>query len=281
MTMAPVSWLWLAVASCLLLVGCDPQPAPVMVAAAAQRREAPITGQGVGVAPDQRTIAYRHALTLEVEPKALEARWDRDRKSCADDKTFGCTVIEASFQSSGMGEGRPTARLVFRIAPEGVAEFAERIAAGVTLTARDTRATDMAATITDLTRRAEMLSTQRDRLLELEKRPSASIDDLVKISSELGRVQLQLEEIAGSRAKVAQQVEREEVSVLYQSTRGSVDRLGPINRALATFRQTLGESTGAAIHGVALALPWLPLAAILIALLYAVGRLLVRRRAGR
>lgn len=280
MTILRIRMFCLATAGCILVAGCE-KSTNETAAPAAMRGAAPIAGQAVGVPGDQRTIAYRHALTVEIDPGQLEARWARDRKACTDDKAFHCIILDASFQSSGMGAGRPTAHLTFRIAPEGVATFAGAITKDVALTASSLQATDMAASIEDLTRRGAMLGAYRDRLTELSKRTSASVDDLIKLSSELSHVQSQLEEIAGSRAKIAQQVELEQVAVQYLAIRGSGDRLAPITTALANFRQTLGESAGGAIRFVALVVPWLPFAALGIALLYGLVRLLPRRRSPR
>jgi hypothetical protein len=211
-------------------------------------------------------------------PNLIEERWDRDRKACSDDKQFGCTVLEADFRTAGIDPARPTARLVFRIAPEGIAPFTQQIAAGVVLAARNTQATDMAASIADLSRRTEMLTLHRDRLVELSKRSNATVDDLLKISSELGRTQSQLEEIAAERAKIGAQVEREHVTVFYGSAPETRGRFAAIDSALSNFLRTLAENTGAAIRFVAAAIPWIPVVAAGVALLYLGIRLLRRRR---
>src|SRR5262249_21596571 len=104
-----------AVLLAVFVSGCAKAASPVAELAfmAAEQRGAPATG---ATAVD-RTLAYEHHVTVELNESALSDRLDALRKACVDDAKRACTLLDVSRQDT---RGTITGRIRVRVPPSGV-----------------------------------------------------------------------------------------------------------------------------------------------------------------
>ncbi len=100
-----------------------------------------------------------------------------------------------------------------------------------------------------------MLTATRDKLLEIESRAVNDVDSLIKVASELTRVQSQLEQFHGYSASQQQRVDKHILTIQYTTTQ-SVSFLKPIFDAFSDFGSNLSEGIGDTVTAVAYLLPW-------------------------
>ena len=147
---------------------------------------------------------------------------------------------------------------------------------GAEITERSTQVEDLETSIMDTRSRTAMLTATRDKLLEIEGKAATDVESLIRIASELSRVQSELEQLAGRSAYQTQRVERQVLHIRL-STQGSRSFWAPIGDALADLVTTYRAVSVTRYRFLAYLLPWL---LIVYALLYFV-RVVWRRTRSR
>jgi hypothetical protein len=269
----------------LVLGGCNKSSSvPPVAPLAAVPRMAGVAPSPISDAAAARNakLAYTHDLQLEMPAASVKPRYDRAVDRCLKNAKLDCVVLNTNFSTGEQFSApRPTAMLTVRLAHDAVAPFEEDLLAPVAgeaagdaiLRSRSTVADDLTGAIEDVEQRQAQLTDYRDRLTELAKRPDVTVEDLIKIESEISSTQSQLEAITAQKKALDQRVDTESLSIYF----GPRDTLGdfsdPIVQAWHQASQVLGESTATALSFVVAALPWLPIAAIVLLLV----RLIFRR----
>jgi hypothetical protein len=267
---------WAGLAVLLALSGCDKSPSgPPTARMAADWAPAPPLA-----APDTTIqaakLAYRHDLQLEMPAANIAPRYERAVKDCQENAALNCVILNAAIRMGDRTEdASPSASLTVRLPHNAVAPFEAALLAPLpgeasgdaVVRSRTTTAEDLANAIADVDRRQAQLSDYRDRLGALAKRDDVTVEDLIKIESELANTQSQLDTIAAQKKNLAQRVDTEIVAVSLDSPDKLGNVSGPIVVAWHQAGRVLGESTAVALSFTVAALPWLPIVAIVLLLL--------------
>lgn len=226
-------------------------------------------------------IAYTHGLTLLMPAATVQVRYDAARTRCLTDPAH-CTLISSSLTTGDDGRGgAPEGRLTLRLA-HGAVEPAEaalrarlpgEAPGDPTVRARSTEAQDLTRTIADTDTRLHELTDYRARLEALTQRPDVRTDDLIKIASEIARVQSQIESATGTRTTLATRVQTEILSVVLDGRSALTGRFAPVVRVWDDSATILAQSTADALRFALEALPWLPVTLILLWVFVRIWRL--------
>ena len=235
---------FIAYVICILcLSGCTNANKEAQVAASPERM---IPRQEDG------TLAYEHHFIIEVEAKDLNEVVDSVTSACNADVSNVCKVLAASV-TTGEYAGA-TVRL--RIAPPGVDTILKLVGSLGTISHRETRVEDLAEPIADNEIRLSTLNGYLEKLRALEVKSEQDVDALIKVESEMSRVQSEVERITGLLEYDNKRIKTEiiELSFSTQELRGF---WSPIGGALSDFSTDLSEGVSSTISGTAYVLPWL------------------------
>ena len=196
-------------------------------------------------------LAYEHWVAVDTREAEVEPAYDALLEACRADRENECTVLNSDIDLGDYSR----ANIRMRVKPEGVEALVSLAAGTGEVVRRGANVEDLARTIFDIEKRIAMLTTTRDRLLELEERGADDIESLIKITTELTRVQAELEELQGQSAYQRQRVDTDILSVdLFVESGRSFWR--PIGDAMSSFGDNLSEGLGDTITAVAYLLPW-------------------------
>jgi hypothetical protein len=260
------TWVFIILATAVFVIGCGKKEKVQQVRIAGYDHSS--SAEGAQRKKDGY-LAYEHKYTIDVPEDRLSVSYKRTLDECARDAKYGCTVLNAKIST---GE-YPTASIRMRIKPEGIKDILEVASSGGKIVEESTHVEDLAKPIVDNKRQVEMLEGYRARLLELQKKAANDVDALIKISSELARVQADLELATGDRAFLAQRVNMDVLTIAF-GAEFSASFSRPIRRSLSSFAGSLSEGIGGTITAVAYILP----GASLLAALFFSWRYLKRRR---
>jgi hypothetical protein len=216
-------------------------------------------------------FAYGHTLALEMGRDAISPRYERAKQRCLKDASLRCKLLSASINSgSDEAYDYANAQLFVSMPHDSIPRFEQGLLdpvsgegkGDVTVTSRSTTAENAGQEASDVDQKIAQLSSYRDRLTELQKRPGLSVDDLIKIESELAKVESDLDPLLAQKRDVNDRIQREQLTVSFSERAGASDAWQPIRFALANSIQTLGNSTGSAIQFLIGAIPWLPIVGI-------------------
>jgi len=261
--------LIVVVAAVLVLVGCKPDASPPPGLRGAMRAMAMAAPPGAA----DRRIAFSHEFAVELPNSAVEATQQKNLTDCL---AAGCTVLNSRLDR--MPDGAVQGSISVRIAPDRYQAFAEAVTAPpARLVSHAETAVDETAPMLDIDKRLAAQMVLRDRLLELLKQAGGSVGDLVSVEKQLADVQGTIESETAQRDYLRTLTDTVKVDVAYNGLiqqAGPFD-LSPIRAAADRFAHDVIFSVGQLISCVALALPWLPLAA----LAGWIAHWLIRRRA--
>lgn len=171
--------------------------------------------------------------------------------ACSDDEEHECTVLDSEITSGDYAR----ASIQMRVLPAGVDPLAEIAARDAKVIQKRTLVEDLEESITDTDARIAMLTATRDKLLEIEDRAADDVDSLIKVASELTRIQSELERYAGQRATQQLRVDKHLLTIRFEAAR-SASFLGPIATALSGFGANLSEGIADTVTAIAYLLPW-------------------------
>ncbi len=217
-------------------------------------------------------MAYEHSLVVDVREDDIDVAYNAVVEACSSEQEFVCRVLGSSIE---YGDYK-YAQVSMRIEPAGIDEIAKAAVKFGTVVRRHTNVEDLAKTITDLDSRILILTTTRDKLLVLEESEANDIDSLIKITTELTRIQSELEQLTGQSAFQHQRVDMEILSIQFVVER-SRSFWKPIVTSLTTFGRRLSEGIADTVSAVAYLLPW---SVLLIGIGYLLRVFWRRRRSG-
>lgn len=265
-----------------LLIGCQKKQsyglaaeAPMTMAAVAPA--APGAGQ---VAERRDTLAYEHSVSIELERELLPKRLREIESACAASKPVECTVLEVNLYGHELAFN---GLIRMRIAPQGVDSTIEAASQGGKLTARSTRAEDLAQPMVDTERRLALMTTHRDRLAEIMKSKELKIEQLITVSKELATVQTDIDSLSTTQAQLRRRVDTDLLTINLSPPQGTFQaQQSPIRDALRVFGSNFREAVGNVISFIAIVVPWLIIILPGLFLLRAfwswIGRVLARRQ---
>jgi hypothetical protein len=243
--------------SLLTLAACAPPPSADGAA------DMPVRGAYLDNPPSaNRNIALTHRFTLRVPRAEAEAIQQKHVAECG---KLGCTILSTSVDRSV--EGHISARTSLRIRPEAYNAFANVLTAPpAKIISHSQSAEDLATPIFDAERRLEAKTVLRERLTAMLRDASAkTAADLIAIEKELAQAQGEIEIITSQRDTLRTRTDTVRVDIAYVGAAGQVGGvdLTPIHQSIRDIDQTIVNSISTLIGFTAMALPWLPVIAII------------------
>ena len=212
------------------------------------------SGESFGFAtPDKSSpyLAYEHWVGVAIEEDSLTGQYETLVAACSADRNNECTVLDAQISLSY----NASATIRLRVLPAGVQALVDVATEGAEVVEKRTHVEDLEEAISDVEARIAMLTTIRDKLLDIESRAVDDVDSLIKVASELTRVQSELEQLLGQNAAQRQRIEKQILTVRFV-TAESTSFLAPVAFAFSQFGQNLAEGIGDTVKAIAYLLPW-------------------------
>lgn len=257
----PVRSTLLAAACCALaLSACSrteksaavAQRAPASLSAPAQAK---IASGSDARAPNQRHVAVRQYLAIEVDPGEVEAVL---RDALARCSAPACEILESSLARDAR-DAPPRASLRLRIVPGATAAFVGELVRRGDIIEQRSESEDKTDQVIDVDARLKSMTELRDRLRALLANRAAAVKDLVEIESQLARVQGELESAIGRRKALADETEKVTLAVEIRSRRSAAESgaLEPVRYALKAIGHTFAQSLAGLISFVVAVVPWM------------------------
>jgi len=212
-------------------------------------------------------MAYEHSLSIELEKKLISSVHIDIIRKCEADTKYSCVVVSSNLSSGDY----QSSNISVRVKPDGVAYFSSLASEKGEVASQSTQAQDLSDSIRDNAKRTEMASNYRDKLLLLEATEGNDIEAMVKIASELSKVQSQLEFAQGERAKLFKKIETELLNINI-SPPSLTGFWAPIGDSLTSFGDDLAYGISDVISSAASIIPWF----IFLIILFLVARFIFR-----
>ncbi len=196
-------------------------------------------------------LAYEHSIVVDTSEDLLADSHATLIEACAEDRDNLCTVLSSNISHGSYS----SASIRMRVKPDGVDALAGLAAGAGEVTRRNTQVEDLAKSIAQIDKRVSILTKTRDRLLELEERGVDDVDSLIKITTELTKVQAELEQVLGQSAFQRQRVDMDILNVQFVVEAGRTF-WGPIRTSLSSFGQNLSDGLADWIEAIPYLLPW-------------------------
>lgn len=201
------------------------------------------------------TLAYEHAVSVELDKETLPERLRAIEAACKADSASSCTIVESSLR---WRERLPSASIRMRLASGGVDGL-------ITLAGRDgkivehtTHAEDLAQPVADTERNLALLGVHRDRLADIMKRKDLPIDQLITVSKELATVQSQIESASSTHANLRRRIDTDLLTIgLSPPTADFLSETTPVSDALRASGANFRDATAMVIGFVSALVPWL------------------------
>jgi hypothetical protein len=165
-------------------------------------------------------IAYVYHYGLEVPVDRAPGLMARHEQACASAGAAVCQVIGSD--TTRIGRDDLTARLEIRATPAFIARFRDGLAndareAGGRVAQNSTESEDLTRSLIDTEARLRAQTTLRDRLQGLLASRSGSLEDLLKVETELARVQGEIDAQQSMLAEMRTRVATSRLSIEYRS----------------------------------------------------------------
>ena len=233
------------------LAGCQQKEASSAVSFAAQE------ASGSSPANEARdTLAYEHAVSVELDKETLPDRLRELEAACKADSTSSCTIIESSLR--WREHVLPSASIRMRLAPGGVEGLIVLASRDGKIVERTTQAEDLAQPVADTQRALSLLNIHRDRLVDIMKRKDLPIDQLITVSKELATVQSQIESASSTHANLRRRIDTDLLTIGLSPPMADVfSEATPVSDALRASGANFREATAMVIGFVSALVPWL------------------------
>lgn len=203
-------------------------------------------------------LAYMHSITIDVSEDKLEASYNEVVSFCTNDKIHACTALDSGLDKSIHRSTRThmSANIRIRIKPQGVNPLITVASTEGEIIHQSTYVEDLAKPIIDNNKRLKMLQTYQAKLVEIEAKAAKDIDALIKISSELSKIQSELEQAAGKKAHFLKRTSMDIITIKFITIKNR-GFWSPISTALSTFSRNLSDAVAQIITAIAYLFPWL------------------------
>jgi hypothetical protein len=228
-------------------------------------------------------FSLQHDLTLAMPRDAVAARFAAARDACLKDKTLQCTLTSASLTV----ETAVSARLSVALPHDRVAVFEKRLMARlpqdgngkVDVISRSTSLENETQAAADADRELAQAKAYRDQLEELAKRSNLTVDEVIKVHTELTTAQEAVDTAEAAKRASDSNIVLERMNISLDEAAVPTET-SPFATFWKDAADVLSASTAAMLLHVVNALPWLPIALLLawlVARLF--GRVRVKRAA--
>jgi hypothetical protein len=264
-----------AIAATLLLYGCgEGGQAGHLDEAVALNLVEPTTPGG---APSPTTatsltapqVAYVYHYGLELPADRAPGLLSRHEQACVAAGAAVCQVIGS--ESSRIGDDAASARLEIRATPSWIARFRAGLAgdakaAGGKIVNASTESEDLTRTLIDTEARLRAQTTLRDRLQQLLATRTGDLEQLLKVESELARVQGEIDSVQSTLAVLRTRVAMSRLDIRYDNRAALAGEsvFAPLSTALTGAFGVFIQSLAVLVTLLAVSLPFALIAGLLL-----------------
>jgi len=225
----------------------------------------------------QRFIAESHKLEIVTPETELQKSWESVVAFCG---TIRCEVVTSTITTRA-GDSTPSGNLSLRVVPEDLGKLLAQVQTLGKIAQHTTEREDKTTAVVDTEAKLKNLTTFRDNLRAMLKKPSATVKELIEIQQQLTDTQSELDSETAQRKILANETEKiaVEISFRVETPTGNGGGFALIWKALRESGSVLADSTASVIYTIFSILPWLVLIVPGCWLLFSVWREVRRRRA--
>lgn len=180
--------------------------------------------------PEGAFLAYEHTVQLRLPGERIAPRLQAVAEACQSGRFGDCAVLQLS-QDGGDGA---SGSIEVRVAPKGVEPLVALAGEQGEVTARSTRAEDLAQQVADTQLTQARLKNEHARLLDYQQRKDLAVADLLTISQRLSEIEAGLEQANREAAQQHRRIDTQKLAIHMEATNGQRNR-SEIGRAFAEF----------------------------------------------
>jgi putative ubiquitin-RnfH superfamily antitoxin RatB of RatAB toxin-antitoxin module len=224
-------------------------------------------------------FSLQHDLTVTMPHNSVAVRFQAARDACLKDRSLQCTLTSASLTVSAAVE----AELQVALPHDKVGIFEKRLLTRlpqdgngrVEITSSSTSTENQTQSAADIDRELAQAVAYRDSLEALAKRPNLTVDEVIKIHSELVQAQTAVDSAEAAKRASSTNIGLERMDITLQEAAPPPVAPSPFANFWKNAYAVLAASTADMLLSVINALPWLPIVFVGLWLVY---RTLRRRR---
>jgi hypothetical protein len=224
-------------------------------------------------------FSLQHDLTVTMPHNSVAVRFQAARDACLKDKSLQCTLTSASLTMSTTVE----AELQVALPHDKVGTFEKRLLTRlpqdgngrVEITSSNISTENQTQSAADIDRELAQATAYRDSLEALAKRSGLTVDEVIKIHSELEQAQTAVDNAEAAKRASATNIGLERMNISLQEAFVPPPAPSPFADFWRNATAVLAASTADMLLSVIGVLPWLP---IVFVGLWVVARILRRRR---
>jgi hypothetical protein len=207
--------------------------------------------------PTQRFVAERHHLEIFTPESELQKSWESAVDFCG---PLHCEVLSSSI-TARTSDSVPSGSVSMRVVPEDLGKLLAHLQTLGKIAQHTTEREDKTTAVVDTEAKIKNLTSFRDNLRTMLKRPSATVKDLVEIQQQLANTQSELDSETAQRKILANETEKIAVEISFQVERPSTNAGGfaQIWNALRESGAVLADSTASLLYTIFSIIPWLVL----------------------
>lgn len=226
--------------------------------------------------PMQRLIAERHNLQIITLEAELQKSWESVVAFCG---TIRCEVVSSTITTRA-GDAVPSGNVTLRVAPEDLSKLLAHAQTVGKIAQHTTEREDKTTAVVDTEAKLKNLTSFRDNLRAMLRKPSATVKDLVEIQQQLTETQSELDSETAQRKILTNETEKIAVEISFRVETPIVHAGGfaLIWKALRESGSVLADNTASVIYTIFSIIPWLVLIVPGCWLVYRVWREVRRRR---
>jgi hypothetical protein len=233
------------------LSGCQQRDAPWSPRNLAE----PETSGSSSANQPRDTLAYEHAVSVELDAETLPGRLRELEGVCKADGAGRCAILESALR---WRESTPSATLRMRVAPDNVDRLITLASRGGKIVGRNTHAEDLAQPVADAERDLALLGVHRDRLADIMKRKDLPIEQLITVSKELATVHAQIDSLNSTHANLSRRIDTDLLTIDLSLPMSIVlSERTPVADALRASGETFREALAMVIGFLSGLVPWL------------------------
>jgi hypothetical protein len=242
-----------------LATGCSKAGGPEMAA----KEEAPV--QNGQMPQSVQNIAYTYSFGFKIPPNRI-ADVQAQHLALCDQLGSRCHVVSME----QVGDTRSTdAGMELAVAASAARPFGDTLVKvveheGGDVTGRTIQGENLTKQMVDMEARLQGRQALADRLLGVVKTHQGSIADLVSAQKSLADVQQEIDAARAELAEARGRVAMSNIRISYAGSAGLGGFTAPIADAFASFGSIAGMSLSALLSLLAVALPWLIPAALIV-----------------
>jgi hypothetical protein len=227
-------------------------------------------------------LSQQHNLTVTMPHESVAARFERARDTCLKDQSLQCTLTSASLTvNTTVGAELQVAlphdkvaiyeKLLLKRLPQDENGKAE-------VTSRSTTTENQTQAAADIDRQLTQATAYRDSLEALGKRPNLTVDEVIKIHSELTQAQEAVETAEASKRATESRIVLESMDITLEEFAVPTVAVSPFADFWKDAGDVLAASTADMLLRVVNALPWMPIVLVVLVLVFRLYRR--RQRSG-